>query len=199
MSQAENHPQKGSRISADPITSLEDIEKVKAYLFKHPRNYAIFILAINTNLRIGDISKLTIGQVRNLSPGQDILLHEEKTGKQRRITMNHGVYKAIAPILKSLSGKADNEPLFQSEKTGKNLTVPTLSLLIKTWCRRAKIKGNHFSGHTTRKTFGFIQKQVFNTPTYLITKMFNHSSEETTLRYLGIQPEEIRSAYMKEI
>ena len=126
-------------------------------------------------------------------------LFEKKTGKQRRITINNAVYLALAPLLTSLKDSPPTDPLFQSEKTGSCLTVPTLSTLVKTWCRRAKIQKGKFSGHSMRKAFGYFQRQVFGTPTYILSEMFNHSSEKITLKYLGIQPEEIKTAYMREI
>ena len=199
MGNNNNNPKKGSHIAADPITNKADIERGKQYLSDNPRNYAIFVLGINTNLRISDIRTLKIGQVRGISTGQDIVLFEKKTGKQRRITINNAVYLALAPLLTSLKDSPPTDPLFQSEKTGSCLTVPTLSTLVKTWCRRAKIQKGKFSGHSMRKAFGYFQRQVFGTPTYILSEMFNHSSEKITLKYLGIQPEEIKTAYMREI
>ncbi|MCK5232559.1 MAG: integrase, partial [Desulfobulbaceae bacterium] len=76
------------------------------------------------------------------------------------------------------------------------LTVPSVSRLVKSWCRAINLKGNYGS-HTLRKTFGFHQRVQLNTSIPELMVMFNHSSQKQTLNYLCIQPEEIRNAYMK--
>jgi len=83
-----NHPIKGSQIKVDPIKSLKDIKSIKKLLADSPRDYALFIMGINTNLRASDLVAVTVGQVRNLQPGNDLVLLEQKTVKERRITMN---------------------------------------------------------------------------------------------------------------
>lgn len=60
------------------------------------------------------------------------------------------------------------------------------------------LKGNYGS-HTLRKTFGYMHRTVHNTDIPTLMEMFNHSSQKQTLAYLGIQPSEIRDAYLKEI
>lgn len=83
-----NHPPKGSRTKVEPIRKLEDIQAIKRLLFDNPRNYAIFILGINTNLRASDLCQITVGMVRHLKPMDEIEIKEKKTGKTRRITIN---------------------------------------------------------------------------------------------------------------
>jgi hypothetical protein len=50
-----------------------------------------------------------------------------------------------------------------------------------------------------RLTFGYIHRTVFNTDIPTLMQMFNHSSQRQTLTYLGIQPSEIKEAYLREI
>jgi hypothetical protein len=40
---------------------------------------------------------------------------------------------------------------------------------------------------------------VFNTDIPTLMQMFNHASQRQTLAYLGIQPSEIKEAYLREI
>jgi hypothetical protein len=44
-----------------------------------------------------------------------------------------------------------------------------------------------------------IHRTVFNTDIPTLMQMFNHSSQRQTLTYLGIQPSEIKEAYLREI
>jgi len=193
-----NHPVAGSEIKVDPIRSEKDIKNIKKLLADQPRNLAIFTLGINTNLRASDILKLTIGQVRHLNAGEHFSINEKKTGKSKSITINQSVFNALQPLLATLKDCTDSEPLFQSRKGIKALSVPSLNGLAKEWCSAVNLKGN-YGTHTLRKTFGYMHRTVHNTSVPLLMEMFNHSSQKQTLAYLGIQPEEIKDAYLKEI
>ena len=182
-------------MEVNPIKDIEAISNLKKYLKKKPRDYALFVLGINTGLRIGDLRTLTVGQARGLSPMTDLVLKEEKTGKTRRITINQSAYDAMQYLLASMPEAGDTLLLFQSRTRGNQpLTVPYLSRLIKSWCRDVGIEDNCAS-HTLKKTFGFIQVQVFGIPVYLLCKMFGHSSESITLKYIGLQEKDMKEAY----
>ena len=60
-----NHPAAGSQIKVDPIKNLKDIKAIKKMLAASPRDYALFVMGINTNLRASDLINLTVGRVRN--------------------------------------------------------------------------------------------------------------------------------------
>ena len=57
-----NHPPKGSTIRVDPIIKLEDIAKIKELLKDNHRNYCLFVLGINTNLRAIDLCQIKARQ-----------------------------------------------------------------------------------------------------------------------------------------
>lgn len=193
-----NHPKKGRTIKVEPIRNLNDISSIKNLLKPKPRDYAIFILGINTNLRASDILSLTVSQIRNLSIGNTIHLKEKKTQKNRTITINKSVYEALSSLLKTLHNPQDNDLIFQSQRKSKTLTVPSLNNLVKSWCSSVNLKGNYGS-HTLRKTFGFIHRTVFKTNILYLMDVYNHTNQRQTLSYLCIQPEEIKTVYMKNI
>jgi len=139
-----------------------------------------------------------VGQIRHLRPGEHFSVREKKTGKLRDITINETVYKALQGLLSSLSSPGDEDFLFQSRKGRQALCVSYLNSLVKSWCREINLNGNYGS-HTLRKTFGYIHRTVFNTDIPTLMEMFNHSSQKQTLAYLGIQPSEIKDAYLREI
>lgn len=198
MSKNPNHPPKGSTISVEPIKSLDDINKIKSLLTNSPRDYAIFILGINTNLRASDISTISVEQARTAITLKEIFLREKKTCKTRRISLNQSVLNALISLLNTMPNTENNEPLFQSRKGKTPLTVPYINNLVKNWCRKTHIKGN-FGSHTLRKTFGYIQRTIYNAPLPTLMTAFNHSSQWQTLHYLCIQPEEVKALYMNEI
>ena len=189
-----NHPKKNSTIRVEPIREIRNIKSIKTMLAKNPRNLCFFVMGVNTNLRASDLLRLTAGQVRHCNAGDEITLKEKKTGKDRRITLNKSAVSAIKELLAS-APLPDSSPLFLSQR-GEVLTVPSVNRLVKSWCRAVNLKGN-FGSHTLRKTFGYHQRTQLNTSIPELMVMFNHSSQRQTLDYLCIQPEEIRSAYMK--
>jgi integrase len=199
LTQSNNHPAKGSMITVDPIRGLKDIAKIKDLLADNPRDLAIFILGINTNLRASDIVRITVGQIRGLQPGDALFcLKEKKTQKNRRITINQSVHDAVVRLLATMPDAKDSDWLFQSRKGGGCLTVPSLNRMVKSWCAAIGLKGN-FGSHSLRKTFSYQQLTHFKTPLHVVMTMLNHSSIAQTLAYAGIQPEDISTAYMNNI
>jgi integrase len=178
----------------EPIRELRDIKSIKKLLADNPRDLCLFTLGINTNLRASDLLRITAGQVRHLQAGDELVLKEKKTGKERRITLNKAAVNAIQNLL-AAHLFSDDDPLFFSQR-GKVLTVPSVNRLVKSWCRAINLPGNYGS-HTLRKTFGYHQRIQLNTGVPELMVMFNHSSQKQTLDYLCIQPDEIRDAYMK--
>ena len=186
-----NGPAKDVKCVVEPIREKKAIGRIKKLLADNKRNLALFTVGCNTNLRASDLVKITAGQVRHLKDGDDLVLKERKTGKDRRITLNKTVYEAIQGLLGD-QALGDHDPLFRSQR-GEELTVSSVHRLVKSWCRDAGLQGN-FGSHSLRKTFGYQARQAGVSIPILMT-MFNHASQRQTLAYLGIQPEEIRDAY----
>lgn len=187
-------------IKVSPIQDQEAIAHIKRNLSDNPRNLAMFVMGINTNLRASDLLRITVGAVKGVQIGEDFYIgKEQKTGKRRTITMNQSVYEAVRNLLEQVSPNAtDDTLLFQSRKSGKDgkkIAVSTFSTMVKGWCKDAKLKGNYGS-HSLRKTFGYMQRTVNKTELPKLMVMFNHSTQKQTLEYLCIQPEEIKDAYM---
>lgn len=190
-----NHPKKDDVIKVNPIIHLKDIGSIKKLLKQDkPRDYCLFVLGINTNLRASDLLSITVGQVRDLKAGDELVLKEKKTGKGRRITLNESAIEAIQHWLRSNEALEVSDQLFKSQRG--TLTVQSVNRLVKTWCKTINLPGNYGS-HTLRKTFGYHQRVQLNTSIPELMVMFNHSTQKQTLDYLCIQAEEIKSAYMK--
>jgi integrase len=193
-----NHPKKGSTTKVEPIRDLKHIEKIKDLLINNPRDLCLFTLGVNTNLRASDLVSITIGQVAHLKSGDQLCLKEKKTSKLRCISLNKKVIAVISDLIAYLSDSPETSPLFQSRKGKNKLTVGYVNNLVKSWCKETGLKGN-FGSHTLRKTFGYVHRTQFCTDIPTLMIMFSHSSQKQTLDYLGIQPTEIKDAYMKEI
>ena len=105
----------GSRIKVDPIINLEDIAKIKNLIKNNPRNYCLFILGINTNLRAVDLCQIKVGQVRGLKENDEIELREQIAGMTTDLGEQEDQVDDLSDSMNDL-GKAEEKPL---------LTIPT--------------------------------------------------------------------------
>jgi integrase len=188
--QTKNHPAPGSIITVQPIIDKKVIERIKDHLKDHPRNYALFVTGINTAFRASDLLTLKVGDVR----GDTIRRREIKTGKVREFYLNGAVKSAVAPLIE---GRDDGDFLFRSEMTGYALTVEAFSTMVKIWCFNAGLKGN-FASHTLRKTWAR-DKVDSGEPVWKVSEALGHSSEKITRLYLGLQVEDMKTLYMREL
>jgi len=193
-----NHPKKGSYITVEPIRKRKDIKNIKKLLQDSTRNFCIFVLGVNTNLRASDLLKIKINQVKYLEPDEEITLKEKKTGKKRRINLNRACIEAIQKLIKSKNFLDDDFLFMSNREDRKALTVSSLSGLVKKWCKDINLKGNYAS-HSLRKTWGYHQRITFDVGIPELMVCFNHTSQKQTLNYLCIQPEEIKSVYKNEL
>ena len=111
-----NRPQKGSTTKVEPIREPKDIRLIKKLLSERPRDFAIFTLGINTNLRASDILRITVDQVCHLKAGEHFTIREVKTGKLRDVTVNKNVQEALQALLLTMPDAGGGEFLFQSRK-----------------------------------------------------------------------------------
>lgn len=191
-----NHPKKGDVIKVEPIKDLKDIRLIKKMLADRPRDLALFVVGINTNLRASDLLSLKVGQVRGLDPGDKVEIREKKTRKPRMVTFNGAAVAAIRSLMKSREEMTDEDPLFVGQRGP--MTVSTVNNMVKQWCREINLKGNYGS-HTLRKTWGYHQRVTFGVDLPRLMECFNHSSQGQTLNYLCIQPEEIKEVFANEL
>ena len=97
-----NHPKLGDTIKVEPIRTVNAINKLKQLLAPSPRNYALFVVGINTAYRASQLLSTTLGQVRHLQPGDRLDVKQEKTKKYRAVTMNVSCHEAIQKLLEHL-------------------------------------------------------------------------------------------------
>lgn len=180
----------------DPFKNKKDIEKMKQYLKgkDNLRDYTIFVVGINVGLRAGDLLSLKWADVLNENGTikDNLLITEEKTGKTKELTLNNSVKDALSEYLKSLQG-LESDYVFSSRKGNEHLQVRSLHRIIKQATRDLNIKGN-YGTHSLRKTFGYHRYKA-GIPLETLQKMFNHSSQAITLKYIGITKEVIQDAY----
>ena len=176
----QNHPKKGSTITVEPIRDLKHINRIKKQLKDKPRDLLLFSLGINNGLRIGDLLKLKVEDVKYLQPGETFTIIEQKTGKSNVVMINKEVRRILAVYLDELKPN-DGDYLFKSRNgMNQSLNKSYVNALIKKWTR--DMKGN-YGTHSLRKTFGFIQRKKFGVSFEILSKRFNHSNPSITMRY----------------
>ena len=169
-----------------PIRDPEQIQQIKEYLKeKNERNYILFVMGINTGLRISDILKLKVGDVQ----GSHISMREMKTGKQKRIQITPSLKRELKWFNE---GREVEEYLLKSRK-GKNRPIGR-SMAYKILKSTAVEFGlDEIGTHTLRKTYGYhMYMQTKNIA--LLMEIFNHSSEKVTLRYIGVNQDAMDKA-----
>lgn len=165
-----------------PIRSREKIEDMKWALrrFCGERDYILFLLGINTGLRVGDLVKLRTADVRRK---KRVIVKEGKTGKTRELLLAN-IYDELGAYIDGL----DSKWLFPSRK-GDGPITPTQSYRqLNKAADMAEV--DSVGNHTLRKTFGYwMYKQTRDVAK--LQRLLNHSHPSITLAYIGITDEEI--------
>lgn len=171
----------------EPIRDKKVIKCVeKILLAGSKRNLLMFVMGTNSGLRISDILGLNIKDVRNKT---HIDVVEKKTGKHKKFPIN---IKLKAMIDNFIEGKSGDEPLFKTRFNGRLDRFQAYKIINRA-CREAGLDCK-IGTHSLRKTFGYHHYQQFK-DVVILQKIFNHSSPSTTLRYIGIEQEEIDESY----
>lgn len=178
-----------------PIRDVKQIDTIKKLLKQQSlRDYCLFVLGINSGLRISDLLKLRISDISDKGKIKDrIRLREKKTNKFKDFPLSNSTKSALKEYLKT--GEYDeNEPLFISRKNKGFLMRQQAYKIINDVAKSVGIK-EKIGTHTLRKTFGY---HAYNNgyDITLIQKLFNHSSPAVTLRYIGITQDEMDDVYL---
>lgn len=175
-----------------PIRDIEKVRDMERFLGeKNKRDGIMFILGIYTGLRISDILSLRVRDLR----GKDYLtIKEKKTAKrkknkQKRIKLNPYLKRQLKDFLKE---KNEMDYVIQS-RVGPNKAI-SRERAYAILREAAEEFGLEAVGcHTMRKTFGYHFYQRTK-DIALLQKIFNHSSPEITLSYIGLVQDTIDNA-----
>jgi len=174
----------------EPIRDVKTIQDIADYLKEKSAKYHVmFMIGIYSGLRISDILKLKVRDVR----GKDaIKIREKKTGKEKLFPINKEVYPVIQDYCVNMK---DYDYL-----------VPSSRAVNKAVSREYAYRVIHAAGevfgldnlgtHTMRKTFGY-HFYMQTKDIVLLMKIFNHNDQSKTLRYIGIEQSTIDSAMRK--
>lgn len=167
--------------TVEPIRDINLVWDIADYLKENSeRNYVMFLCGIYTGLRISDILKL---QVRDVRKKQYVIMREKKTGKEKKFPIN----KELRPILERyIEDKSDYEYLFHGVHSKKPISRQQAYNIITDACKRFGL--DSVGTHTLRKTFGYhMYHQTHDIAT--LKDIYNHSDISVTFRYIGINQE----------
>lgn len=174
------------KYNVQPLRSkgeISDFYKALGATQHSERNQFLFILGINTGLRMSDLVALRAADIRD----RDVTyIKEKKTGKVRTIYLG----QISENIQQYFVGKTilQDEYLFKSQCGGSHLTVNYVYKLFQKVA--SQLNREDIGTHTLRKTFGYHYYQQTKDIGALMV-IFKHSNESITKRYIGITEDEI--------
>jgi integrase len=159
----------------------------------------LFIISCYTGLRDSDIRMITPQSIFKQGGHQMLRIKMVKTGFDYSIPMAEQVVK----ILK----KYDYKPPLVSQQKYNQFIKKVAQIVTEGQAAKSKSSGNKskielvnrsnmFTTHTGRRTFGrrFLDR---GGSLVVLSKIFGHSDTSTTLRYIGYQPQEVVSEFVK--
>lgn len=148
-------------------------------------------------LRISDLLKLSWAQI--LRQGSFTVI-EQKTGKRRVIRINNGFQKHIQDCHTAMNIIDDTQHCFLN-RYGGTLSIQRINRELKEVKFKYRVKIDHFSTHTMRKTWG---RQIWEQENaqgrgemalLKLSELMNHSAPSITRRYIGLRQQELGEVY----
>ncbi|RII32837.1 site-specific integrase [Clostridium chromiireducens] len=179
--------------SVEPIRDIQTVYDIEDYLEgENKRNYMLFILGVSTGLRISDILNFRTRDFKDSKGNirEHIILSEKKTGKDKKIKLSRDLRSILKEYLKD---KKEYEYIIRSPRgINKPLSRQQAYRILCELGEKFDIR--NMACHTLRKTFGYDYYRRTNDIAGLM-KIYNHSSPNTTLRYIGITQDVLDSIY----
>lgn len=160
------------------------------------RDLLLFVVGVNTALRVSDLLQLRIGDFidENGEVVDRFWLREEKRNKRHEVVINDSILEALEEYRTAYPDveKNLNNFLFFNTRTldySQPIDRRQVWKIISDICRDVGLRGN-YGTHTLRKTWGY-HARMSGVDLALIMHKLNHSDLAYTKRYLGITDEEL--------
>lgn len=182
--------------TVEAVKSVGQIAAIEALLKRYGNSdlYSdVWSVGINMALRISDLLSLEFDQLE----GGVLEIKEGKTKKARKITISPKVQSIINRRRKA---NPNDKYLFQSHSNrakGSNKPVSRESVA-RMFQEVGKALDIKLGTHSMRKTRGYFMFKK-GAPIELISKVLNHTSTASTLRYIGIEAEDVQATYELEL
>ena len=177
--------------TVNPIRDSQTVRNILNYLKnKNERDYVLFSLGIYTGLRIRDILKLKISDVK----GKNALnIRDNKTNKENKLEFNSELNRVLRDYCK------DKDPDDFLIKSRKGYNKPISREQAYKILRAVALKFNLecIGCHSLRKTFGYHLYRVTNKDIAQVQEALKHSDSSYTLRYIGVNQETLNNSVKK--
>lgn len=179
---------------SEPLRTMKQINLVRSLIetsTDYPlRNRLLFDIGINNGIRTIDLLSLRVSDVVDSkgNPKSETTIIENKTGKKRTLRFNKDIQEEVKNYLDKRVFKSDW--LFPSTKQrDKHLSTQAIYRMFQRISDgQPTLKG--LTAHSMRRTFGYhFYKRTHDIVPLM--KLFNHSSQAITLRYIGIEKEDM--------
>ncbi|MGF6906812.1 tyrosine-type recombinase/integrase [Fusobacterium sp. PH5-44] len=180
----------------------KDLERIRVYL--NEKEKVVFLsfinIGVNVGLRISDLGRLKFEEIKS---DYSIDIKEQKTGKKRCILLNRICQETIEKLKEfyiKLGYSITNGYIFKSLSTYNKkfkIDAPYVTNNVARHFKKTReALGIQYpiGSHSLRKTWG---NRVYRKTKDigLLMRAFGHSSAEQTLKYIGIEEEDIRNIY----
>jgi integrase len=174
----------------EAVKSVDDIRTITSLLNKHGSEiYSdIWSFGINTALRISDLLSIRMETLTSST----FTLKESKTGKTRLVTLNK---TALEVVRRRQHAYPSDVFLFQAKANRAGSSKPVnRSTVARKFKEIGEIVKIPLGTHSMRKTRGY---QMYRSGVQIekICKVLNHSTPAVTLRYIGIEKQDIQDTY----
>ena len=169
----------------DPIRNIDKINEMKRFLKKQSqRDLLLFVLGINTGIRVSDLLSLKVADIWDGSEFKEFLyISDPKHDGEQATYLNSSVKKELKLYLANFDFKG-SDYLFKSKKNDQPITRQQAYRIINHAAKEVGIPGK-IGTHTLRKTFGYhaYRKGIAIS---ILKSIYHHHTPTETLRYIGI-------------
>lgn len=169
--------------TVEPIKQIDQIEEMKRILHKRStRDYCLFLIGINTGMRIHDLIHIRVDQLLN-QQGEIYAYLQASSYLDPPIYFAESLRTIIHQVIEE-SGLKREDFLFKSRKSSAPITRQQAYRIIHYAAVEAGIDKS-IGMHTLRKTFGY-HAYINGIAISLIKKRLQHQSTTETRHYIGI-------------
>jgi integrase len=184
----------------EPIRDRKKIAQIKNQLRgqQQYRDLLMFVVGINTALRISDLLEL---HVEHFLDDQQRIRHrfwikEQKRGKRQEVVINNSIREVLEEYLgayPAIITDGTHFVFFNSKANDFNqpIRLGQAWKVITSICQQVGLRGN-FGTHSLPKTLGY-HARMQGVDLALIMHKLNHESIAYTKRYLGITDDELQA------
>ena len=172
--------------SEEVISLLQAIQAGRPSLVK--RDYAIVQLLLQTGIKLGELTRLHLSDVRLQGNGEGMLLvgggspREGNGNRHRLVPLNPRACAALRDYLRVRPPSTGTENLFLSQD-GNCISKRTVQRLISVYTQAAGLED--VSAHALRHTFA-VSTLAKTGDISLVSRLLGHRCMETTARYLAV-------------